>query len=135
MSGCDFPVMTQADVAALGDIERATARAANGCDAALLRAFSYRCWQRLPDGSGRPRLLTGHSGVCVPNRARHMPRKLLNNLSMFADDYWRETLSQGQTHLMFAARERSFGADRRISSSLRPRRVTSNGLVIVRGRR
>lgn len=135
MTGCDFPVMTQADVAALGDIERATARAAKGCEAALSRVYRCRWWQRLPDGSVRPRLLTGQGGVCVPNRARRMPRTLRNDLSLFSDIHWHETLSPGAVHLMSSACVRAWRAGRQTSSSLRPRRVTSDGLAIARGRR
>jgi hypothetical protein len=135
MSGCDFPVMTQADVAALSDIERATARAANGCDAALLRVFSYRCWQRLPDGSIRPRLLTGQGGVCVPNHARHVPPVLRGNLCLFADAHSPAVLAASALAAYYCHLWRAARSGRSAVAGIRPRRVTANGLVIVRGRR
>jgi hypothetical protein len=161
MTGCSFPTLTQTDVAALAALETRELRKdalrrlfasadelptmafvlwnaddEQGCvvQHAAERALIRAAWPLYQKRKGS--LPLGHmSGRHVPNRARHMPRTLLNNLIMFADAYWRETLSQGQTHLMMSARERSFCAMRRISSSLRPRRVTSNGLVIVRGQR
>lgn len=135
MSGCDFPVMTQADVAALGDIERATARAANGCDAALLRVYSYRWWQRLPDGSGRPRLLTGQGGVCVPNHARHVPPVLRASLNAFQHDHCPETIRVRALALMHVCIWRAARVGLCVRAGIRPRRVTAGGLAIVRGRR
>lgn len=135
MSGCDFPVMTQADVAALGDIERATARAANGCDAALLRVYSYRCWQRLPDGSIRPRLLTGQGDACVPNHARHVPSALRGNLRLFADAHGPAVLASSALAAYYCHLWGARSRGRIVVAGIRPRRVTAGGLAIVRGKR
>lgn len=135
MTGCVFPTPTQADVAALGDIERATVRAANGCKAALLRASRHRHWQRLPDGSGRPRLLTGLRNVCVPNHARHVSPILRQRLASFGVGHWPDAVSAEALCLMWIHTFRASHARLRIKSGIRPRRVTADGLVIVRGRR
>ena len=135
MSGCDFPVMTQADVAALGDIERATARAANGCKAALLRVYSYLRRQFLPDGSGRPRLLTGCGGVCVPNHARHVPPVLRSSLNAFQHDPCPEVIRVRALSLLHVCVWRAARSGRSVVAGIRPRRVTAGGLAIVRGRR
>ena len=135
MTGCDFPVMTQADVAALGDIERATARAAKGCEAALSRVYRCRWWQRLPDGSGRPRLLTGCDGVRVPGLARHVPPVLRASLHLFADVHGPAVLAASALAAYYCHYWGARRVDLCVVAGVRPRRVTANGLVIVRGKR
>ena len=135
MTGCVFPTLTQADVAALAGLEGAPSSLAELCKHAVLGA-RYERWLVHTDlTTCRPRLLTGPGGKRVPNRARHMPRTLRNDLSLFSDIHWHETLSLGAVHLMSSACVRAWRAGRLTPSSLRPRRVTIDGLAIVRGRR
>lgn len=135
MTGCVFPTLTQADVAALGDIERATARAANGCKEALSRVYSYRWWQRLPDGSGRPRLLTGCGGVRVPGLARHVPPVLRASLHLFADVHGPAVLAASALAAYYCHLWGARSRGRIVVAGIRPRRVTAGGMAIVRGRR
>lgn len=120
MSGCDFPVMTQADVAALGEIEAVINRARVGTIAAL-------------DSAGR--MLTHDRGRHVTNRARHVPPALRGNLRLFADAHGPAVLAASALAAYYCHLWGARRSGRSVVAGIRPRRVTAGGLAIVRGRR
>lgn len=134
MSGCVFPTLTQADVAALGEIERATARVQSAVTSAILTAGAYRAWHTASDRC-RPRMLTLDKGRHVPSHARHVPPGLRDNLRLFVDDHGCDAIAGEALGLMHCHAWLAWRKDRRLSSGIRPRRVTADGLAIVRGRR
>lgn len=134
MSGCDFPVMTQADVAALGDIERATARVQSAVASAILTAGAYRTWHTASDRC-RPRMLTHNKGRHVPNRARHVPSALRGNLRLFADAHGPAVLAASALAAYYCHLWGARSSGRIVVAGIRPRRVTIDGLAIVRGKR
>ncbi len=134
MSGCDFPVMTQADVAALGEIERATARVQSAVTSAILTAGAYRTWHLWRDLC-RPRMLTHDKGRHVPNHARHVPPVLRGNLHLFADVHGPAVLAASVLAAYYCHFWGARRSGRSVVAGIRPRRVTAGGLVIVRGRR
>ena len=128
MSGCVFPTLTQADVAALGDIESATARAAKGCKVAVDGAVH----ERSVNGK-RPCLLS----TCrhVPNLARHVPPALRSSLNAFQHDHCPGAIRVRALALMHVCIWRAERIGLCVGTGIRPRRVTAGGLAIVRGRR
>ena len=134
MSGCDFPVMTQADVAALGEIERATARVQSAVTSAILTAGAYRTWHTASDRC-RPRMLTHDRGRHVPNHARHVPPVLRSSLNAFQHDHCPEVIRVRALALMHVCIWRAARVGLCVRAGIRPRRVTIDGLAIVRGRR
>jgi len=134
MSGCDFPVMTQADVAALGDIERATARVQSAVASAILTAGAYRTWHTASDRC-RPRMLTHDKGRHVPNHARHVPSALRGNLRLCADAHGPAVLAASALAAYYCHLWGARSRGRIVVAGIRPRRVTAGGLAIVRGRR
>jgi len=134
MTGCVFPTLTREDVAALGDIERATARVQSAVTSAILTAGAYRTWHTASDRC-RPRMLTHDKGRHVPNYARHVSPGLRDNLHLFVDDHGCDAIASEALGLMHCHAWLAWRKDRSLSSGIRPRRVTAGGLVIVRGRR
>lgn len=128
MTCCTFPTLTQADVAALGDIESATARAAKGCKVAVDGAVH----ERSVNGE-RPCLLS----TCrhVPNHARHVPPVLRSSLNAFQHDHCPGAIRVRALSLLHVCAWRAARSGRSVVAGIRPRRVTIDGLVIVRGRR
>lgn len=131
MSGCDFPVMTQADVAALGEIEAVINRARIGAIAALDSAGFYRDRER----SRVARMLTHDRGRHVTNRARHVPPALRGNLRLFADAHGPAVLAASALAAYYCHLWGARRSGRSVVAGIRPRRVTAGGLAIVRGRR
>ena len=131
MSGCDFPVMTQADVAALGEIEAVINRARIGAIAALDSAGFYRDRER----SRVARMLTHDKGRHVPSHARHVPPVLRSSLNAFQHDHCPEVIRVRALALMHVCIWRAARVGLCVRAGIRPRRVTSDGLAIARGRR
>jgi hypothetical protein len=134
MTGCVFPTPTQADVAALGDIERATARVQSAVTSAILTAGAYRAWHTASDRC-RPRMLTHNKGRHVPNRARHVPPGLCSSLNAFQHDHCPEVIRVRALALMHVCIWRAARVGLCVRAGIRPRRVTAGGLAIVRGKR
>lgn len=134
MSGCVFPTLTQADVAALGDIERATARVQSAVTSAILTAGAYRTWHTASDRC-RPRMLTHDKGRHVPSHARHVPPRLRGNLLLFADAHGPAVLAASALAAYYCHFWGARRSGRSVVAGIRPRRVTIDGIVIVRGRR
>jgi hypothetical protein len=105
-------------------------RARAGTIAALDNVSFYRDRDR----NLRARMLTGGVGH-IPNRARYIPFGLRGRLRNFQYDFCPEAICAQaiglfRTHYWPAVRD-----DRQIVAGIRPRRITNDGLVIVRGRR
>lgn len=135
MSGCTFPTLTQADVAALAGLEGAPSSLAELCKHAVLGA-RYERWLVHTDlTTCRPRLLTGPGGKRVPNRARHVPPVLRASLNAFQHDHCPDVIRVRALALMHVCIWRAARIGLCVRAGIRPRRVTAGGLVIVRGRR
>ena len=161
MTGCVFPTLTQADVAALATLEARELRKealrrllastdelptlafvlANAddwqrCDAqhaakmALIRA-AWPLYQKRKGSLPLIRL----SGRHVPNHARHVPPVLRASLNAFQHDHCPEVIAARALALMHVCAWRAARIDLCVRAGIRPRRVTIDGLVIVRGRR
>ena len=134
MTGCNFPTLTREDVAALGDIERATARVQSAVTSAILTAGAYRAWHTASDRC-RPRMLTHDRGRHVPNHARHVPPVLRSSLNAFQHDHCPGAIRVRALSLLHVCAWRAARSGRSVVAGIRPRRVTAGGLAIVRGRR
>jgi hypothetical protein len=134
MTGCVFPTLTREDVAALGDIERATARVQSAVTSAILTAGAYRTWHTASDRC-RPRMLTHDKGRHVPNHARHVPPGLRRKLLDYHEHHCPDVLSAQSLMLFRCHFWLAIRGNRRMTFGIRPRRVTIDGLAIVRGKR